>query len=263
MITLTLTAIVGLILTMPTAHASNIEDLFQDLSIATLENIRDNGGINRSYICDEILSTVYRDRHHVITVSDRVVNGDWKIQTSPLNTYKLALLQEIFGCPSTQIQWVKDSACQRSIYGNIFMYGNPKAPLLDRIDSSEYYDKHFLIYNTSDKISPSSITNRYCQEASPSVVNKIREVIDKQHCKILMKDIYQQPYGYNDHWQNYDINHLGGDYIAVDWSIIADQASIDATRNSLEHYKDFCNVDGYESYETYLRWIDWVDERIE
>ena len=190
------------------------------MSLATLENIRDNGGINRSTVCDDILSTVYRDRDI----------GDWKIQTSPYNTYKLALLQEIFSCPSKQVQWVKDSACERSIYGKIFMYGNMKAPLSARVADTENYAKEFLIYNTREEID----SNIYCQKALPSVVEKIKDIIDKQHCKILMKDIYQQPYGYNDHWQKYDINYLGDDYRAVDWTIIADQDMIDQTYGKLE-----------------------------
>ena len=140
--TVTLIIIAWLTVYLPSSQASNVENLFEDLSLATLENIRDNGGINRSTVCDDILSTVYRDRDI----------GDWKIQTSPYNTYKLALLQEIFSCPSKQVQWVKDSACERSIYGKIFMYGNMKAPLSARVADTENYAKEFLIYNTREEI---------------------------------------------------------------------------------------------------------------
>ncbi|HJN38117.1 MAG TPA: hypothetical protein QF353_05005 [Gammaproteobacteria bacterium] len=261
MITIKLTAVIYLIVMMCTAHASeelNIEGWIQDVSQTTLENVRDNGGINRATVCEDILSTVYRDPYNVITVNNRVVNGDWKIQTKALRTYKLALLQEIFGCPSKQIQWVKDSACQRFIYGKLYIdSGNHKGPLKDHISTS-------AINRAIDSIENNSLQRiDYCSHASTDAKTTIRRSLEKEHCKILMKDIYQQPYGYNDHWQNYDINHLvGDDYIAVDWSVIANQNKINQTYDKLEQVRGYCDGGGDESYETYLRWTQQADDLV-
>ena len=234
-----------------TSYASeelNIEGWIQDVSKTTLENVRDNGGINRSTVCDDILSTVYRDRG----------NGDWKIQTKSLRTYKLALLQEIFSCPSEQIQWVKDSACRRFVYGKLYGYnGNHKGPLKNDISVS-------AINRAIDSIENNSLQRvDYCSQASLGDKEVIRQYLEKEHCKILMKDIYQQPYGYNDHWQKYDINYLGDDYRAVDWTIIADQDMIDQTYGKLEEVKGYCEGEGYESYTTYLRWLEQADEKVD